>query len=218
MPLQHHQHINPTGELGIWQIVETEAWFREQLLLSPAELRQLSTIKGRRRLEFLAARQLVHQMSRRTVRGAFVKDEFGKPHLSGSNWHISISHSHSLAAAVASPLLCGIDIQFIVPKITRLAHKFLRAEEAASITEKYELDQLHFYWGAKEALYKAYGRRELDFKKHLHVEPIAVDIPTGRTTARILKDGVIDQSFQVYYQRSETGYMLVWCVALQEAM
>ena len=212
MPLLRHDRLTDiTAELGIWEITEPELWFMEELLLYPPELRQLGDIKGRRRVEWLAARQLVHQMSGRETRGAFVKDEYGKPHLDQSDWHISISHSNELAAAIASPQLCGIDIQFIVPKITRLAHKFLCPPEAASIRPDTELDQLHFYWGAKEALYKAHGRRKLDFIDHIKVQPIACDQPTGHTTGVVRKDEEYLR-FNIFYERSEQGYMLVWAV------
>ena len=211
MPLIRHDILSPEAELGIWQINEPEHWFMEALLLYPPELRQLSELKGRRRLEWLAARQLVHQMSGRTKRAAFVKDEHGKPRLEGSDWHISISHSHGLAAAIAAPVLCGVDIQFIVPKITRLAHKFLCPSEAASLRPEYELDQLHFYWGAKEALYKAHGRRKLDFIEHIKVAPFQYESAKGQTTGKIVKDGE-ELNFEVFYERSEEGYMLVWAV------
>ncbi|RMF04840.1 MAG: 4'-phosphopantetheinyl transferase superfamily protein, partial [Bacteroidetes bacterium] len=181
--------------------------------LYPSELRQLGSIKGRRRLEWLAARQLVHQMSGRQQRGAFVKDGYGKPHLAHSPWHISVSHSHKLAAAIASPSLCGIDIQFMVPKITRLAHRFLNAQEAASIVAAHELDQLHFYWGAKEALYKAYGKGKLDFRQHLSVLPPTPWADSGQTKGFVkLSDQTL--AFQLYYERATAGYMLVWALAV----
>lgn len=217
MPLIRHDHLTEiTAELGIWQITEPEGWFMEELLLYPPELRQLSEIRGRRRVEWLAVRQLVHQMSGRSTRGAFVKDEFGKPHLDKSTYHISISHSHGLAAAIASSHLCGIDIQFIVPKITRMAHKFLCPPEAASIVAETELDQLHFYWGAKEALYKAHGRRKLDFIDHIQIQPFLYTGPSGRTSGVVQKDEEYLQ-FDIFYERSAQGYMLVWAVEQETA-
>ena len=209
MPLIRHDMIEPAGELGLWRIEEPEPWFLDQLLIYPAELRQLGQIKGRRRVEWLAVRQLVHTMSGREKRGAFVKDEYGKPHLHLSEWHISISHSNELAAAIASPNLCGIDIQFIVPKITRLAHKFLCPPEAESISTEHHIDHLHFFWCAKEALFKAYGRRQMDFKEHLFVEPFAYRNTSGQTTGRVTKEGEVLE-FDIFYERSAEGYMLVW--------
>ncbi|MCB0639247.1 MAG: 4'-phosphopantetheinyl transferase superfamily protein [Lewinella sp.] len=209
MPILRHDRVDAGGELGLWQITESEEWFLDALLLYPAELRQLASVKGRRRVEWLAVRQLVHIMSGRERRGAFVKDEHGKPHLEQTDWHLSISHSHELAAAIASPRLCGIDVQYIVPKITRLAPKFLNGPEAESLEPATELDQLHVYWGAKEALYKAHGRRQLDFKEHILVEPFSYRQTRGQTTARVVKDAE-RLDFDVWYERSAEGYMLVW--------
>ena len=115
LPLQLHKGIEPQGELGIWKIAESEEYFLDLLDLTPIEKVQVSRIKGRRRLEWLASRWLIHKMSGRHVRGAVLKDEFGKPHLINSKWKISISHSDHKAAVIASPYLVGIDIQKIVP-------------------------------------------------------------------------------------------------------
>ena len=211
MPLIQHKIIQPEGELGVWQMDETELWFFEQLILYPAELRQLGMIRGRRRQEWLAARHLVHVMSGRKKRCPFVKDEYGKPFLKDADWHISISHSHPLAAAIASPHLCGIDIQNIVPKITRLAHKFLGSTENESIQENTRLEQLHFFWCAKEAIYKAYGRRQLDFRGHIFIDPPSSFDLSGQTTGRVEKDGMI-LNFDVYYTQAIPGNMLVWAL------
>lgn len=199
MPLFLHEHLFEAGELGLWQIEEPEEWFLHHLLLSPIELRQLSHMKGRRRLEWLAVRQLVHQMSGREKRGAFVKDEFGKPHLQDSAYQISISHSDGLAAAIAAPVSVGIDIQKIVTKITRIAHKFLREEERASIQDETHIPHMHLYWGAKEALYKAYGRRELDFKQHIIVQPFSFNGQEGTMEGRVEK-GNFCAHYRLYFR------------------
>lgn len=210
MPIIVHHTVEPEGELGIWRIEEAEAWFRQRLELGPAEALQLASIKGRRRTEWLAARQLVHAMSGRDRRGAFVKDEHGKPHLKGSDWHISISHTRSLAAAIAAPFSVGIDIQILVSRIDRLARRFMRPEELASLQPEGRLEHLHVYWGAKEALYKAYGRRRLDFCRHLLVEPFALEPGSGRTRGRIVKGG-FEAAYQIQYVL-EPGYVLVWVI------
>jgi phosphopantetheinyl transferase len=213
MALLLHEQIQPEGDLGLWQIEESEEWFLEQLELKEAELAQLARLKGRRRSEWLAARQLVHQMSGRAQRGAFWKDEFGKPHLEGSPYEISISHSHSMAAAIAAPQAVGIDIQLLVPKLERLAKKFMNPSELDSIKDGPErLAHLHVYWGAKESLYKAYGRRALDFCQNIFVQPFAYQAHQGRLEGWInTKAG--KQSFQLRYEK-KASYMLVYAVAL----
>lgn len=212
MPILLHQHIEPEGELGTWRIGEPEQWFLERLELAPSERLQLSQIKGRRRLEWLAARQLVHQMSGRDQRGAFLKDEYGKPHLEGSAYHISISHSHELAAAIAAPMPVGVDIQYLVPRIERLAHKYMRPEELASLVPETRIEHLHAYWGAKEALYKAYGRRALDFRTHIQITPFRYDPQGGDCTGRIVREDY-EGLFQLRYFRLE-GYMLAYGLEL----
>lgn len=208
MPILLHEDIVPVGELGIWQITEPEPWFREQFDLSPAEETQLELIKGHRRLEYLAARQLVHVMSGRDERGAFIKDAHGKPRLEGSAFQISVSHSHGLSAAIAAPGAVGIDIQFLVPKIERLAHRVFRPEELATLEPATRLLHLHVYWGAKEALYKAYGRRQLHFRENLLIDPFHYRGNEATFSATVQKDDYVER-FQGHYQLYG-DYMLVY--------
>ncbi len=208
MPIILHQALSPEGEIGIWKIEEPEEWFLEKLELAPAEARQLSGIKGRRRTEWLAVRQLVHDMSGREQRGAFIKDDHGKPHLKGAAWFMSISHSHELAAAIAAPRPVGIDIQFLVGKIERLANRYMRPEEMASLDAIRRIEHLHIYWGAKEALYKAYGRRQIDFCQNLLVEPFDFDFGQGYTRAEIVKEDY-HEYYDVFYQQ-HGEYILVY--------
>lgn len=210
MPVILHEHIQPRGEIGLWRIEEPEDWFLARLSLSPAESEQLAQIRGRRRVEWLAVRQLVHDMSGRATRGAFLKDEYGKPHLEGSAYQISISHSGRLAAAIAAPCPVGIDIQNLVPRISHLAHKFMRPVELESLQPAWRLEQIHVYWGAKEALYKAYGRRALDFGSNIHIHPFAFDPLGGQCAGLIVKEDY-KAHFKLHY--SMIGeYVLVYAV------
>ena len=172
MPLFFRKYLLPEGEVGIWEIQEEESFFQERLLLTKEEATSLEKIKGTgRRLQWLSSRYLLHYLSGRNVRGTLFKDKYGKPHLTASPYHISLSHSHEMAATMAAPNHVGIDIQFFVPKIGRLAHKYMRPEELESLEEKTRLEHLHVYWCAKEAVYKAYGKRALDFRKNIWIEP-----------------------------------------------
>ena len=80
-----------------------------------------------------------------------------------------------MSAAIASLKPVGIDIQYIVPKITRIAPKFMNEVEVSNIDKmdtSLHLDVMHIIWGAKESLFKAYGKKSVDFKKHmtLHIK------------------------------------------------
>ncbi|MEL7120684.1 MAG: 4'-phosphopantetheinyl transferase superfamily protein [Bacteroidota bacterium] len=188
MPLTLHQLLSPKGELGLWEIKEDEKWFRDRLDLSTTESDQLKKIKGHKRLEWLAARMLIHSMSGRDKRGFFIKDEFGKPYLTGSPFNISISHSRKYAAAIAAPESVGIDIQSFVPKIERITHKFMSKAESDMLDSKFRLWHLHIYWSAKEALYKAYGRRKLNFCEHIIIKPFEYQKQAGQFFGEIIKD------------------------------
>ena len=199
MPQIYHKYLKTEGELGLWKIEEDEFFFLRQMSMSKVEKEQLDKIKGHRRLEWLASRWLLHKMSGRKYRAACLKDEFGKPYLQNSLFEISISHSHGIAAVIAAPVLVGIDIQKIVEKINRIAHKFMRPIENENLIDETKLSHLHVYWGAKEALYKAYGRRALDFKQHIHIEPFEFTNQGGQFVGKIIKDEYF-ASFQLWYE------------------
>ena len=212
MPLLFHESITPAGELGIWNIEETEDFFIEKLDLVAAEKDYIAGLKGHRKLEWLAGRYLLHYMSGREVRGACIKDEYGKPYLADSPFQISISHSRRMASVIAAPFSVGIDIQKLVPKIERIAHKFMRDIEMQSLKPNTRLEHLHVYWGAKEALYKAYGRRELDFKTNILIEPFAYDLKQGFCTGKIVKND-FSATYQIWYEKRE-DFILVWAMEI----
>ncbi len=208
MALIFHRKLDLQAELGLWHIEESEAYFMERLSLSGVEAEFVQQIKGRRRLEWLAGRWLLHLMSGREERGACLKDEFGKPYLENSLFDISISHSREMTAVMAAPQAVGVDIQVLVSKIERLAHKYMRPEELESLVPATRLEHLHIYWGAKEALYKAYGRRQLDFRAHIHIEPFAFDLAVGHCRGQVLKEDY-QESFDIYYEQLN-DYILVY--------
>ncbi len=170
MPIILHKNIESEGEIGVWKIDESETWFRDQLDLYKDEERELEKIKGEgKRKEWLASRWLLHEMSGREIRGACLKDAFGKPRLKDSAFEISLSHSDGVAAVMACPNPCGVDIQIKVSKITRLAHKFVNEQEKQWMDTKNIIEDLHLIWGAKEALYKTYSKGKVDFISDLTI-------------------------------------------------
>jgi len=211
LPVLLHDNFHLPGEWGLWHITETEVWLRNNVKLSSAEEEAISRIKGEgRRREFLAARMLLHNMSGRTERGELFKDEAGKPHLRDSAFHVSISHTTNYAAAIAHPNLCGIDVQRIVPRIRRIAQKFVGSGEQVQLIPEFELLQLHLIWSAKEAMYKAFGRRQLDFKEHLFVNFGEFTAATTTGTA-LLKKGKAQMLFDLDFKVFD-DFVLVGCV------
>jgi len=153
--------------LGLWHLSEPEEYFMEHLHLSDDEVDQLQIIKGDRRRHWLCARLLLHHLSAREERIQCVKDDYGKPYLLGSEHHISLSHSDELVSVIAGTPCVGIDIQKLVPKITRIKHKFCSEAEEDILSDIEEMHRWHLLWGAKEAAFKAYGRKKVDYLQDL---------------------------------------------------
>jgi len=208
MPLLFTKEIAEQTHIALWKIVEDEHFFIKKMILTELETERLNQIKGGRRIEWLAGRWLVHEMSGAAERLICAADKYGKPHLVNSPLEMSLSHSNEVAAAILAPQSVGIDIQKLVAKIERISHKYMREQESESLG-KHRIEHLHIYWGAKEALYKAYGRRELDFRKHILIEPFDYE-EIGMTTGRVLK-GDFEANYQIYFEKIGE-YVLVYAV------
>ncbi|MEM9991441.1 MAG: 4'-phosphopantetheinyl transferase superfamily protein, partial [Bacteroidota bacterium] len=179
-----------------------------QLDLSTTEIAELDRIKSdQRQCQWLASRQLIHLLLGNKARIPLEKDTYGKPFLPNIPQHISISHSGQFAASLIAPVLCGIDIQKIGTQIKRIQHKFMSPEALLTLDQAYYLEHLHIYWGAKEAMYKAYGRKQLSFIPDMRLEPFSYDLAHGQTIGYVLKNGV-KQQFDLHYEKLD-DYMLV---------
>lgn len=175
MGLIIREDLQDNGVWGIWDTTEEDTFFEERIHFFPEELEELSKLKSRKRREWLSSRYLLHVLSEREIRGACVKDSFGKPYLQDSHFHISISHSDDFTAVIGSPHSCGIDIQKWVTKIDRIASRFIGESEWAYIPVSDCLSYYHALWGAKEAIYKSYGKKSVDFRSDMEVAPFVFD-------------------------------------------
>jgi phosphopantetheinyl transferase len=102
------------------------------------------------------------------------KDENNKPSLKvdGKPYHISITHSFDMAAILVSEQqVVALDLELIDQRIERVMYKFCNEAELAYLQPAQQLEQLTVIWSAKETLYKYYGRKELDFRKNLFIQP-----------------------------------------------
>jgi phosphopantetheinyl transferase len=208
MPIELKINKDPEIELSIWKVAEPASYFESKLNIQDAEVSLLEKLSSRKKLEWLASRYLLHIMSGRSIRGSFTKDIHGKPHLNDSDHHISISHSNNHISVIASKLLVGIDIQTYVNKISRIRHKFVSELEDQYIDESSPNNALHIIWGAKESLYKAYGLRGLDFRKHIHISALDCKSSYGSFKGKIAKDDYTKE-FDLFYHLFE-DYVLVY--------
>ncbi len=192
MPVLLASHPFEQATFGLWQIAEPEAFFRDRLPLAQDEERDLAPLKGIRRAEWLASRYLLHLLTGENERLPLAKTAFAKPFfLDKPDLHCSLSHSHGIVGALLAPVECGCDVQVFVDKMPKLAHKFISPEEfefvnAFPVMEQFEL--FHAFWTAKESLYKTYGLRELDFRRHIGLDSFLWPASPAETTGWIAKD------------------------------
>jgi len=136
----------------------------------PHEMKFFHKFKPEKRLHFLASRILLNTMF---PEGKMAKDSFGKPHFKESKVKMSWSHSGSYAGVI----LCknaetGIDVEHYSDRIVRIQHKFINDTDEKSLSKHGgNLKELLLIWGAKESMFKYYGKKEVDFKDHLSVLP-----------------------------------------------
>ena len=178
MPLFYQHNINQGTKLGIWHIEEPESFFLEKVPLKrdvSHPFKRLQHLAGRYLLSFLFPDFPLEEIRIADTRQPFLESE---------KYHFSISHCGRYAAAIVScNSRVGVDIELITPRIEIVAHKFLSGEESHFFNEDYTLfleqwglrgrvyqEFLTLIWSAKEALFKWYGRGELDFKKHMQLD------------------------------------------------
>jgi 4'-phosphopantetheinyl transferase EntD len=178
MSLFYQHNINRGTKLGVWRIEEAEDFFLEKVPLK----RDVS--HPHKRLQHLAGRYLLPFLFPHFPVEEIVIADTRKPFLENEAYHFSISHCGQFAAAIISTgRRVGIDVEYVKPRIQHISQRFLAKEEALFFNEDYQvfleqwrlkdrmyLEFLTLIWSAKEAIYKWYGKGEIDFKEHIQLE------------------------------------------------
>jgi phosphopantetheinyl transferase len=170
MPLIYKIIDSSQSTIAVWHVTESMEYLTDRLQLknTPSN-QQLSSMHPRRKLEWLASRNLICSLLGDFDVSKIKNDSFGKPYHNTIDVNISISHTVGYVAVYLSDKIIGIDIQQITPKIKAIAHKFLDYNSLHELHQTDNLNAIHYLWGAKECMYKCYGRKKLDFREHLKV-------------------------------------------------
>ncbi len=140
--------------------------------LSPEEVNNIRNFKNENfRRQKMTGRVLLNAIL--SEAGKIEYDQHGKPHLKSHPLDISFSHAKDKVAVMLSKKTAGIDIQDITPRIRKIVHKYMNQPELNSLQEETYDTHATLYWCAKEALYKAYGERQLIFTDNIIVEPFS---------------------------------------------
>ena len=206
MPIHKTLTVNDNAKVLIWKIEESFDDLSKGIELTQNSANRLNNMKSDlHRRGFLSVRHLLNEVG--YTDNDLVYDEFGKPHLKDGNY-ISITHSFTFSGIIVSkekPV--GIDIEKQRDKIVKIAHKFTPIEEYKSIANHDALvSKLTIVWGAKESLYKIYGKKKLLFLENIYIEDFSFD--TNQTTGKILYEGKTSK-YNVYFLETE-GFTCVY--------
>ena len=206
MPLYKTIRVNDFTKVLIWKIEESLENLTKGLELTEQSKKRVDAMKSILHQQgFVSIRQLLKQAG--YVDADVFYDEFGKPHLKDNNY-ISITHSFTFTAIIISeknPV--GIDVEKQRDKIVKIAHKFTPIEEYNTIANHEALvSKLTIVWGAKESLYKIYGKKKLQFLHHIYIEDFSF-IDT-KTTGVIKYKGYVS-SYDICFLEFE-GFTCVY--------
>ena len=206
MPIIYSNNSNQKFQLIVSENTEDIEFFMEAFK-DKKILSLIETLNPSRKIEILNSHILISHLTKNKEPIQFLKDEFGKPVLIHATGFMSISHSFTRSCAIIAPVDVGIDIQKKVDKINRIKRKFLSDEEFSRVEGEGEIDMLHVMWGAKECLYKAYGKKKVTFKTELNLDAFEYN-PHGGTLTGHVKKVNYEASFEIQYQKLDEYYLV----------
>jgi phosphopantetheinyl transferase len=166
MPLFYRKRINEHTQLAVWKIVEPEDFFLQKVTLHK------EITHPNKRLQHLAGRYLLQILEPHFPLHSLTLNTSGKPVLIDNSYNFSISHTADLAAAIISTKhSVGIDVEYIRLRIEKIEHKFLGENELNllrnNVFAEHRIKWLTLFWCSKEAMFKWYGKGEVDFKENM---------------------------------------------------
>ena len=209
MPLSLKLNVNKSI-FGLWIIDESLEKLKQNFnIAQQEEIENLKKFKNpNRQIEWMATRLLAYELLNKKV--IIDYDEFGKPSLRNDYRQVSISHTRGLVAVQIGSKYAGIDVEKVSERIAKIAHKFLNSTELKDIDIKNQLLHMYAYWGAKETVYKIHGRKNLDFKQNIKIEPFKIGNKGSIKANLKIEDPIsFDLDYFVYDTPNENKYMVV---------
>jgi phosphopantetheinyl transferase len=166
-------------QILVWKIEEPIAFFET----FPASWSTPSIENPIKKLESVAARYCLHQLSSEFDSLILAQNDRNRPFFEDSNWHISLTHSYPYVAAACSlKNRIGIDLEKPGRNIEKIAPRFLCVAELAKWKDTSNL--LTLAWSSKESIYKAVGKPGLSFQQEIEISdfnqnPCKARIATG---------------------------------------
>lgn len=194
MGLVFEKNVSIDTQIAIWKIEEEPGFFSSSIDFSEYDFMEYESIKHPfKKMQWLASRFLLKKMSNENRLLLLYKNENGKPFFDNSNYHFSITHSHSYVAVILSKERnVSIDLEKITEKVLKVKHKFLHPLD---FEQSENLENLTQIWSAKETLYKYFDSKLLHFKEHLIINNVHNNMLETET---VLEEKSISKQVSVY--------------------
>ena len=177
MPECFKELINLNTHIAVWKINELESELASGLELSKEALTRLSQRRSTtHRKGYLAIRKLLRSHDIDPLIHKY--DKNGAPYLTDGR-HLSISHTKDLAAIAISSQPVGIDLEHYQEKIIRIAPRFLHLKESLDLNMNKDIHYLSQIWTAKEALYKVFRKKGIQFNTQLLIDLVEANTKDG---------------------------------------
>lgn len=157
--------------VAVWKVEETieqlRSMFRDFSIYEEGFSRFSAE---KRKQEWLAVRVLLKELLGEEKSIAYHSS--GKPYLEDGSAFVSFSHTQGYVAVALHPNVeVGVDIEQYGTRVQRVASRFIREDEKASVQAGDEVYALLLHWSAKETMFKLMDDEAVDFIDHLHVLP-----------------------------------------------
>jgi len=204
MPLYLNKKLTEEIQFMVWHLTET---VDELITLVNPDKIDLETLAGisheAKKKEYVAGKNAIMQMCllEKIQFGGIEKDEHGKPFLKNHTYEMSLTHTIDYVGVVFSKSRpVGMDIEKPRNQIFKVLNRLCVASEIDWVSD--DLEKATILWSAKEAMYKLYGKRKVDFKENLLLEAS----PNGLTGK--IKMPNHEAEHQIYVKNIEE-YLLV---------
>ena len=158
-----------SNDLLLWKLSENETQLSNLVNISLSSKSKLDLMKSSsQRRQFLGVQNLLNLHKIKNDMLSY--DDNGKPHLL-NNKFISISHSFDYCGVIVSNVKVGLDIEKFRSKILNISKKFVSQSDLGLIKLN-SIENVTKVWSIKEAVFKAFGHNEIDFKKNIIIKSV----------------------------------------------
>ena len=202
MPFIQLEPADQALSLAIWQVEESEEFFRDRLNIYENEEAILGKISHpHKRLEWLSSRLCLKELLKIRHKVESLNEQTGKPYLSDHSFNISYSHSNLYSGAIASDTLpVSIDLEDLSKKRNpETARLFMHPDELAHYHATGDLNVFFLIWSAKETLYKMYAKKGIAFKHNLLINPELLPLEENGIVRGILRTDEYTKTFPIHY-------------------